>query len=307
MKKIKLRKPRRRRGRSRGVRRRPINVLASVLTTMGLYCGIYSIFSAIDENYTRACVLIIFAIFFDMLDGTVAKLTKSVSEFGKELDSLCDLVSFGVAPAVLIYTAFLAGEREGASLGVKTGGVMAIVYVISGALRLARYNVYQSQSREFFAGLPIPAAAATIASFVLFTQHLNLGVAPWALSALSLTLAYLMVSTLRYPKDKMKAVVLAPRHAFRTLVAVGVAMGVLHAAVQYTPAVVLFPLAVIYCSYGVADGIYRWAQKPTEKTKTTGQESSDAPSPDSGDTASEPSSGETDSTPPAPANTGDLL
>jgi CDP-diacylglycerol--serine O-phosphatidyltransferase len=244
------------------VRRRPINVFASALTAAGLYCGIASIFKAIDQDYNIAAYFILAALVFDVLDGTVAKLTKSVSEFGKELDSLCDLVSFGAAPAVLIYTAFLTEEHAGGPLSKHTGALIAIVYVIFGALRLARYNVFQSDRRDYFIGLPIPAAASTIATFVLFTHYLEVNVAAWVLFPMTVGLAGLMVGNLRYPKDKMKVFVVAPRNAIRTLAIVAVILGVFHKAlIEHSPAIVLFPCAAAYSLYGIGDFVYQHAQR----------------------------------------------
>lgn len=235
-------------------RRRPVNVLASVLTTVSLYCGIGGIFASISGKYTVAAKYVLAAIVFDVLDGAVAKLTRSVSDFGKELDSLADLVSFGVAPAVLIYTAYLHQERLSGPFIYKTGSVLAVIYVICGALRLARFNVYQSEQREYFTGLPIPAAAVTIASFVLFTQTLGLDVAFYVLGPLTLLLAGLMVSTVRYPKDKLKYFILAPRNAFRLLVLCVAAIAAFHyASEQLSPVVALFPLTATYLLFGLAD------------------------------------------------------
>jgi len=165
----------RRSRRKRRARRRPINVLASLLTTLSLYCGVVSIFSSIGGRYEKAVYLILLAIVFDMLDGSVARLTHSVSEFGRELDSLCDLVAFGVAPAVLMHVFFTPQPR---AVGHITS-VLAILFVICGALRLARFNVYQSNQRMIFTGLPIPAAGGTLASFVVFVDYLDLPAAPW--------------------------------------------------------------------------------------------------------------------------------
>lgn len=286
MKRISFQKSRKR----RRPRRKPINVLASALTTAGLYCGIASIFAAIDGNFKWAAYYILIAQVFDMLDGTVAKLTHTTSEFGKQLDSLCDLVSFGTAPAVLIYTAYLLESPNIGKMGERTGSVMAIIFVICGALRLARFNVYQSESRDYFVGLPIPAAAATVATFVLFTHHFELQVAHWVLTPLTLGLAYLMVSTLRYPKDRMKRMVLAPRNAFRLLVLCGFGLAVFHHASQHSPAIALFPLAAAYVIYGVADAIYfrliRRAPAPEAPLDTPAAET--APVPDQ----SSPNSGE---------------
>ena len=186
-----------------------------------------------------------------MLDGTVAKITHTTSEFGKELDSLCDLVSFGAAPAVLIYTAYLVESNSGNSSVARYGAVMAIIYVICGALRLARYNVFQAGTRDFFTGLPIPAAAGTVASFVLFADYWKWHVAFWVLGPLTLGLAYLMVSAIRYPKDRMKEMALAPKNAFPILFICAIAIAIVHYAVQNSPALVIFPLAMCYVLYGV--------------------------------------------------------
>ncbi len=274
----------------RKIRRRPINVLASVLTTFGLYCGTASIFAAIAGRYEKAAYLIGGALVFDILDGSVAKITRSVSEFGKQLDSLCDLVSFGVAPAVLIYTAYLQEER-----GVDTiaDSVMAIVFVICGALRLARYNVYQSGARDYFVGLPNPAAGGTIASFVLFTQFFEWRVAFWVLGPLTLALAYLMVSTVRYPKHQLKAFLLRPRHAFRFLALCVVGIAVFDYASKYSLAIVLFPLAMAYVFFGISDEIYTRLRRKRILEQAGAQ--------------AEPLAQEAPSSGPPPSKTGDLL
>lgn len=230
-------------------RRRPINVVASVVTTLSLYCGIAGIFSAIKGEPEKAAYWILASIFLDVLDGAVARLTKSVSSFGKELDSLSDLVSAGVAPAVLIYTAYL---RDWESFGTMLG----IVFVICGALRLARYNVYQAERRDYFIGLPIPAAGGTLAAFVLFAQYWQMEVAPWVLTPLTLGLSGLMVSTVRYPKDKLRMLILAPKHAFRFLVLCVLGIAVFHYARAYSPAIVLLPLALAYVLFGIGDEFY---------------------------------------------------
>ena len=240
----------------REMRRRPINVLASFITAFSLYLGLASIFFSMREKYDLAAFAILAAIVCDMLDGTVARITKSVSEFGKELDSLCDLVSFGVAPAVLIYHAYWREEQMAGTPEGRTGSIIAIVFVIFGALRLARYNVYQAGQRDSFTGLPIPAAGGTIAAFVLFTNYWNVNVAFWVLGPLTLALAGLMVSTIRYPKERLKrGFVVAPRNAFRLLVLSGIAIAVIHYAFTHDPAIVLFPLFVAYVVFGIVDDL----------------------------------------------------
>ena len=236
----------------REMRRKPINVLASFITALSLYFGLASMFLSMREKYDLAAFAILGAIICDMLDGTVARITKSVSEFGKEFDSLCDLVSFGVAPAVLIYHAYWREEQMVGSPEGRTGSIIAIVFVVLGALRLARYNVYQSTQRESFTGLPIPAAGGTIAALVLFTNYWELNVAFWVLGPLTLILAALMVSTVHYPKDRLKrAFVVAPRNAFRLLALSGIVLAVIHYAATHSPAIVLFPLFMGYVLFGL--------------------------------------------------------
>lgn len=242
--------------RRRTRRRMPINVAASVITTLALYCGIASVFAAIRGEYETASYWILGAIILDMLDGTVARLTKSVSDFGKELDSLADMVSFGAAPAVLIFSAYLIEGEATESFISPTGSMVAIVYVICAALRLARFNVYQSERQDIFVGLPSPAAAGTIAAFTLFCQYFELHVAYWVLGPLTVILALLMVSTVRYPKKTMGLFVLAPRKAFQFLVLCVVGIAVFNYALQYSPAIVLLPLALTYVAFGaVNEGI----------------------------------------------------
>jgi CDP-diacylglycerol--serine O-phosphatidyltransferase len=238
----------------RELKRRPINVLASLITAFSLYLGLLSIFLSMREKYDLAAFAILAAIVCDLLDGTVARITKSVSEFGKELDSLCDLVSFGVAPAVLIYHDYWREEQMAGSPEGRTGSIIAIVFVILGALRLARYNVFQAGQRESFTGLPIPAAGGTIASFVLFANYWDINVAFWVLGPLTLALAGLMVSTVRYPKDRLKrGFVVAPRNAFRMLALSGIAIAVIHYAATHSPAIVLFPLFLTYVLFGIGE------------------------------------------------------
>lgn len=244
----------------RELKRRPINVLASAITAFGLYWGLVSIFLSARERYDLAAFAILGAIVCDALDGTVARLTKSTSEFGKEFDSLCDLVAFGVAPAVLIYFAYLREEQMAGTLVGRTGSFMAIVFVLCGALRLARFNVYQSGFRDSFTGLPIPAAGGTIASLVLFTEYWNLRVAFWVLGPFTLLLAALMVSPIRYPKDRMKkGLVFEPRNAFRALVFVVLAIAAVNYMLLHSPAMVLLPLCLTYIGFGIVDdALTRW-------------------------------------------------
>lgn len=268
--------PRRKRNKRK---RKPINVLASVMTTMNLYCGVASIFASIGYEFKTAALFIMLGIFFDTFDGFVARITNSTSEFGKELDSLCDIVTFGIAPAVLVFVAYLpeaghAPDAMGSATSIvgKTGSYMAIVYAICTALRLARYNTYQAERRDSFIGLPSPAAGGTIASFVLFLDYFNdmldgvrFGeLAYYALGPVAVFLALLMVSTIEYPRNRFKAFILAPRHAFISLAFWAFVISVMHYALTQSPFIVLFPLGASYVLFGIGDTIYmRYIRRST--------------------------------------------
>lgn len=263
------------------VRRRPINVLASVMTTMNLYCGVSSIFAAIGGDFEKAALFVLVAMIFDMLDGFVARITNSTSEFGKELDSLCDVVSFGIAPAVMVFVIYLhetnelnavLSEGTGNALG-KTGSYLGIIYAICAALRLARYNTFQSDRRDSFVGLPSPAAGGTIAAFVLFLEYFSPRLdmhrygplAYYLLGPISVILALLMVSAVLYPKGRLKNFILKPKHAFTALGIYAFVIAIIHYAIAKSPYIVLFPVAMTYVLFGIGDTIYLWfSRKPVE-------------------------------------------
>jgi len=140
--------------------KRGIFLLPSVLTTFGMFAGFYSIISSINGNFTIAAISILIAMFWDTLDGRVARLTNTQSAFGAEYDSLADLVSFGLAPALLVYQWTLY------ELG-RFGWLAAFVYLACAALRLARFNTQVGiADKRYFQGLPSPAAAGVIASMI---------------------------------------------------------------------------------------------------------------------------------------------
>ena len=140
--------------------KRGIYLLPSVLTTFGMFAGFYSIISSINGDFTIAAISILIAMFWDTLDGRVARLTNTQSAFGAEYDSLADLVSFGLAPALLVYQWTLY------DLG-RFGWLAAFVYLACAALRLARFNTQVGiADKRYFQGLPSPAAAGVIASMI---------------------------------------------------------------------------------------------------------------------------------------------
>jgi CDP-diacylglycerol---serine O-phosphatidyltransferase len=173
--------------------RRGAAILPSLFTTGNLFLGFAAIVRTFHGQYAEAAPLIFWAILLDVLDGRIARMTGTTSEFGAELDSLADVVSFGVAPALLAYS-------WGFATLPRVGWLVAFLFVVCGALRLARFNVQKSVvDGRYFVGLPIPAAAAPVAALV--------NVSPTAVDdkvhavmwlSLLIVLSFLMVSTFRY-------------------------------------------------------------------------------------------------------------
>jgi CDP-diacylglycerol--serine O-phosphatidyltransferase len=194
-----------------------------LLTTGNLFCGFLALLLAGQDRYTEAALAILVAIVMDILDGKVARLTRTTTPFGVEYDSLADVVSFCVAPAFLLFAWALSQLGRAAWLA-------AFLFVICGALRLARFNVASpTADRRYFVGLPTPAAAGLAASVVLFLGDEELS--RWELLAISSAtylVALLMVSTFRY--WSFKEVDFARRRPFRTIVVVvlGVAIVATH-------------------------------------------------------------------------------
>ena len=180
-------------------RKRGIYQLPSVLTTFGMYAGFYSIISSINGEFTIAAISIMIAMMWDTLDGRVARLTNTQSAFGAEYDSLADLVSFGLAPALLVY------EWSLYELG-RFGWLAAFVYLACAALRLARFNTQVGiADKRFFQGLPSPAAAGVIASMIWLkiwtfasfdSEVISLGY--YLGAAITILCGVLMVSNVRY-------------------------------------------------------------------------------------------------------------
>ncbi|MBN1382731.1 MAG: CDP-diacylglycerol--serine O-phosphatidyltransferase [Deltaproteobacteria bacterium] len=144
-----------------------VYLLPNLFTTASLFCGFYSIIASVKGNFFIAAIAIIIAIALDGLDGRIARITNTISKFGAEYDSLSDLVSFGVAPTVLMYMWSLFQHG-------KWGWLTAFLFVVCGAMRLARFNVQSDLiDSRVFNGLPIPAAAAAVATAVLLYHYLG--------------------------------------------------------------------------------------------------------------------------------------
>jgi CDP-diacylglycerol--serine O-phosphatidyltransferase len=202
----------RRRIRDRAHIHRSLSIVPSLFTIGNIFCGYLSVVSTLRGNWDYAAILIGVGYILDGLDGRIARLTKTSSDFGVQLDSLADIVTFGVAPAILAFN-WGFGSTEGLSGSVamhvrQLGFVASFVFVVCGALRLARFNLQakkpaDSSSKRYFVGLPIPAGAGMIAAVVHFfkTPTLMVGSALlWGL--LILLVAFLMISTVRYSSFK---------------------------------------------------------------------------------------------------------
>jgi len=178
--------------------RRGIYALPNIFTSLNIFCGFYALISSINGKYATAAITILIAVVFDALDGKIARATRTTSKFGVEYDSLADLVSFGLAPGVMMYLWALK------PLG-RIGWLAAFLFLACGALRLARFNTQvDSISSNHFLGLPIPAAAGMNATTVLLCHKLAIAGTshPVLLLVMLYALSFLMVSTIKYNSFK---------------------------------------------------------------------------------------------------------
>ena len=222
------------------IRRRGIYLLPNLFTTGALFSGFYAITSAMNGRFETAAIAIFVAMILDGLDGRVARLTNTQSAFGVEYDSLSDMISFGAAPALVMYLwAF-------PTLG-KLGLFAAFVHTAGGALRLARFNTQVATAdKRFFQGLPSPAAAAILAGFIWICLEYGYDIMPLRLVALLLTITtgLLMVSNFRY--YSFKDIDFRGRVPF--VVAIAVMLGI--AFVMAQPQTMLFLMAFCYMLSG---------------------------------------------------------
>jgi CDP-diacylglycerol---serine O-phosphatidyltransferase len=225
--------------------RRVVVVVPSLFTLFNLFFGIWSMVLASRGEFYRASWYIVFAGILDTLDGRVARLSNTGTRFGAELDSLVDIVSFGVAPAFLMYQLEFAGAGQ-------ASWIFCYFYVMAAAIRLARFNITQAgRSKSHFVGLPSPAAGMTLATFYPFTQtqfyRVAVGAWPWhlILTFLMIFLTILMVSNVRYAT--------VPKIGFRSARGVIGLLVVLSVVVfgVWRHDVFFFPLGIAYMSYGV--------------------------------------------------------
>jgi len=232
-----------------------VYLLPNSLTLCGMFFGFYSILASFSGNFRNAAWAVFIAAIFDGLDGWAARLTNSTTKFGIELDSLSDLVAFGVAPAVMLFNWSLS------SFG-RIGWAVSFLFAACGALRLARYNVQMgAEEKKSFTGLPIPGAAIIAASTVLF--YLNqIGESAGRnvyILLLTVVLAILMSSTLRF--HGIKEIDFKQRMPFVVLVFIVLIIVV----VVVHPPIALFSLTMMYLAWGIIENIFLLKRKLQKK------------------------------------------
>jgi len=214
-------------------------MIPGVFTAANVVCGFLALLSVIEGELITACWFVVLAAFLDGLDGKVARLSGIASQFGVELDSLADFLSFGVTPAVLIH----AGEMD--SIG-RWGWVVAIVYIMAAAYRLARYNLMvDTEEKQNFVGLPVPAAALALTGYVIFSDYLWGGLRhDQILVGIVVVCAFLMVSQVEYdvPPDRLDG----PYRWHKAGL-----LAVASVALLIYPRLLLFPYTVLYILSGL--------------------------------------------------------
>lgn len=250
-------------------------IVPNLFTTANLLSGFFGIVSAIDGKFEKAAIAILVSCVFDILDGKVARFTRATSRFGVEYDSLADLVAFGVTPGLLMYLWALRPFGQ-------IGWLAAFLFVTCGALRLARFNVQtDTASKKYFVGLPIPGAASVVATTLLFVEHMEFALPPWAgvfMLVATYVLGFLMVSTVPYNSFKDFEIIKAKPLPVLFVVVAGVTI------VAVNPGLMLFLMLMVYLVSGpVRYVIWLTRGKPgvpeTEPQKATGEGSAAEPPP----------------------------
>ncbi len=216
----------------------PKRIVPNSISGLSLVFGVLSIFLTFEHDFMWAAIYIILAVLADSCDGRAARLLGVSGEFGKELDSLCDVCSFGMAPAVLIYIYALE------PLGL-LGKIIASMLAFGGAMRLARFNINASEVHGYFQGMPIPAGACVIATYVL--SGYNFG--PWWVSLLTLGVAIILYSEVRFPDFKGKG---NPLFKLPVIISLAIGLYMLYTNVKAWPFILMFTYTIcgiINCLY----------------------------------------------------------
>lgn len=225
------------------------SIVPNVFTVGNMFCGFMSvIICTITGDIVLASWMIIFAAFLDALDGKVARMTKSSSAFGVEYDSLADVVSFGLAPSVLIYAYYFSQWR---SVGV----FISFFPLLFGSLRLARFNVQLTGfDKTHFTGLPIPVAAGALASYILFMDEFFPGVMlSKVVLMLTIIVSVLMVSRIRYEIFPSLSMVGGKRQKVKVILIIFLLIALL-----IYPKKLFFPYILLYILIGFTRSVVRW-------------------------------------------------
>jgi CDP-diacylglycerol--serine O-phosphatidyltransferase len=242
------------------IRRKGIYLLPNLCTTLGLFFGFYAVVMGMRGQFAQSAMAIFIAMIFDGLDGRVARMTNTSSEFGAEFDSLSDMVTFGIAPALLAYSWGLFALN-------KIGWLVAFMYVAASALRLARFNTQVGKvSKEYFQGLPCPAAAAVIAgmiwaghnNFAIVGSHISVAVA-----VVTALLAILQVSNVPY--YSFKEIDFKGRVPFVMILM----FVLLCVAIAINPPIVLFFGFLIFTLSGPIMYLFGWGRRKKGYTPRT--------------------------------------
>ncbi|QJQ05440.1 CDP-diacylglycerol--serine O-phosphatidyltransferase [Undibacterium piscinae] len=240
--------------------RRGIYLLPNAFTTAALFCGFYAVVMAMTQRFEHSAYAIFAAMVLDSLDGRVARMTNTQSEFGAQYDSLSDMISFGAAPALVVFEWSLKGMG-------KLGWISAFVYCACAALRLARFNTNIAVvDKRYFQGLPSPAAAALVAGFILLMEDLHFKGAELSWSAWSITLFAGLTMVTNVPFYSFKDVNL--RKAVPFVAPFLIVLG--YVAIVSDPPKILFGLFVLYGLSGYAVLLWRWRSgRPISIVQTT--------------------------------------
>jgi CDP-diacylglycerol---serine O-phosphatidyltransferase len=247
-------------------RRRAIFLLPNLFTTGTVFAGFYGIVAAIDGNYRRAAIAIVIAAILDGLDGRLARLTRTESEFGKQYDSLADMVAFGLAPALIAYQWGLGSLAEYGWAWGKLGWLVAFLYAVAAALRLARFNVMPpSTDRRFFEGLPSPSAAGFVVTLVWLLRDQSVVGLGGLVAGLLVTFsaATLMVSRFAYFSFKQIGSARQPGGALqigarsRIPFTWALLIPVVFALIAIDPPSVMFLIAFTYALSGPVGALWR--------------------------------------------------
>ena len=240
--------------------RKGVYLLPNTITLCGMFSGFYAIIAAINGDFLHAAWAIVLANVFYGLDGWIARLTNTSTRFGIELDSLSDLVAFGVAPSVMMYKWALFNYG-------RLGWAVAFLFVACGALRLARFNVQTGQpGSKAFKGMPIPAAATVLASIVIFYYEFWTGLPGSNILLLIVTavLSLIMVSTLRY--HGLKEIDFRERKPFWFLIVFVIILFVLFVH----PSTAIFVFAMVYLLWGIIENIFILLKRKKTQPEETG-------------------------------------